>query len=159
MSGVSVSHLVLFIASLVVAAGVAGTLVTEVDRVSQSVSHHGDEVSETIETDIEVISDTGSNAIYNSSGNQNVSVLVKNTGSRNLAADSRVVDVLVDGVFIPPDNITIERADASGERSWERGSVVKIEIDRALDPGDHRVAVRVNGNEAVLQFRVDDGGA
>lgn len=155
MSGVSVSHLVLFIASLVVAAGVAGTLVTEVDRVSQSVSHHGDEVSETIETDIEVISDTGSDAIYNSSGNENVTVLVKNTGSRNLVADSRAVDVLVDGVFIPPSNFTIERADASDERSWERGSVVAIEIDRALEPGDHRVTVRVNGNEAVLQFRVD----
>lgn len=154
MSGVSVSHLVLFIASLVVAAGVAGTLVTEVDRVSDSVSQHGDEVSETIETDIEVISDTGSSAIYNSSGNENVTVLVKNTGSRNLVADSGVIDVLVDGVFIPGADTTVERADGSGEESWKRGSVVRITIDRALEAGDHRVTVRVNGNEAVLQFRV-----
>lgn len=154
MSGVSVSHLVLFIASLVVAAGVAGTLVTEVDRVSQSVSQHGDEVSETIETDIEVISDTGSDAIYNSSGNENVTVLVKNTGSRTLAADPGSIDVLVDGVFIPPDDVTVARADGSGDRAWKPGSVVEIEIDRALDGGDHRVTVRVHGNEAVLQFRV-----
>ena len=159
MSGVSVSHLVLFIASLVVAAGVAGTLVTEVDRVSQSVSQQGDEVSETIATDIEMISDTGSDAIYNKSGNENVTVLVKNTGSRRLAADDGALDVLVDGVFVPPANITVERPDAPGERTWTEGSVVRIEIDRALEPGDHRVTVRVNGNEAVLQFRVDDGEA
>lgn len=157
MSGVSVSHLVLFIASLVVAAGVAGTLVTEVDRVSQSVSQQGDEVSEAIATDIEMISDTGSDAIYNSSGNENVTVLVKNTGSQRLAADARALDVLVDGVYVPSTNITVERPDAPGERTWDEGSVVRIEIDRALDSGDHRVTVRVNGNEAVLQFRVDDG--
>ena len=157
MSGVSVSHLVLFIASLVVAAGVAGTLVTEVDRVSQSVSQHGDEVSETIETDIEVISDSGSGAIYNSSGNENVTVLVKNTGSRTLAADPGSVDVLVDGVFIPPDDVTVERADGSGDRAWPPGSVVEIEIDRALQDGDHRVTVRVHSNEAVLTFRVESG--
>lgn len=154
MSGVSVSHLVLFIASLVVAAGVAGTLVTEVDRVSESVSHQGDEVSETIETDIEIISDTGSNAIYNSSGNENVSVLVKNTGSRHLAADTQIMDVLVDGVYMPPGNITVERADDPSDPSWKRGSVVLVEIDRTLEAGDHRVTIRVNGNEAVLQFRV-----
>jgi len=154
MSGVSVSHLVLFIASLVVAAGVAGTLVTEVDRVSSSVSEHGDEVSESIETDIEVISDTGSDAIYNSSGNENVTLLVKNTGSRNLVAGAEEVDVLVDGVFLPPDNLTVERADDAGVESWSRGTVVRIEIDRSLAADqDHRVTVRANGNEAVLQFR------
>lgn len=151
MSGVSVTHLVLFIASLVVAAGVAGTLVTEVDRVSQSVSSQGDEVSESISTDIEVISDTGSDAIYD---NGTVTVLAKNTGSVDLAAEADHVDVLVDGRFMPPGNVSVERADGSGERAWRSGSVVRITIDRALQAGDHRVTVRVNGNEAVLQFRV-----
>lgn len=154
MSGVSVSHLVLFIASLVVAAGVAGTLVTEVDRVSNSVSQHGDEVSESIDTDIEIISDTGSDAIYNNSGNENLTVLVKNTGSKNLAATTSQLDVLVDGVFMPPDNMTVERAGDPTKDSWERGTVVRIEIDQTLDSNtDHRVTVRVNGNEAILQFR------
>jgi flagellar protein FlaG len=154
MSGVSVSHLVLFIASLVVAAGLAGTLVTEVDRVSQSVSRQGDEVSETIETDIEATSDTGSGAIYNSSGTENVTVLVNNTGSRTLAADAGSIDVLVDGVFIATDNVTVTRADGSGDRAWPQESVVRLEIDRSLAPGDHRVTARVHGNEAVLRFRV-----
>ncbi len=153
MSGVSVSHLVLFIASLVVAAGVAGTLVTEVDRVSQSVTEHSDEVSDSIATDIEIISDTGSNAIY-SDTDGNITILVKNTGSTDLQAAGRQVDVLVDGVFISPENITVERADGSNDAGWPQGSVVRIHIDHAIDTDqDHRVAVSVLGNEAILPFR------
>lgn len=152
MSGVSVSHLVLFIASLVVAAGVAGTLVTEVDRVSQSVTQQSDAVSETIATDLEIISDSSSGAVYNDTTG-NVTVLVKNTGSVDLAADAGQVNVLVDGRFIPPGSVTVERAADPSAHAWRPGTVVRIEIDHAVDGGDHRVAVSANSNEAVLQFR------
>lgn len=163
MGGVSVSHLVLFIASLVVAAGVAGTLVTEVDRMSQSVTERSDIVSESIQTDLEAISDTGSDAIYDDGGtdtNATITMLAKNTGSVTLIADSHQLDVLVDGQFIPPEYVTIERADNSGETAWETGSVVEIviDVDAGYDgspEGDTRVAVRANGNEAVMTFRLN----
>lgn len=153
MAGVSVSHLVLFIASLVVAAGVAGTLVTEVGHVSESVTERSEGVSQNIETDVEMISDTGSDAIYNST-DTNITVLVKNTGSTGLVASSDQIDVLVDGRFIPEGNVSVKRADGSGETNWPTGSVVEIEINETLDTGDHRVTVTVNGNDAVLEFRV-----
>lgn len=160
MGGVSVSHLVLFIASLVVAAGVAGTLVTEVDRVTQSVSERSDGVSETIQTDLVMISDPGSDAIHNESAGENgtLTVLVKNTGSVDHVVDADKVDVLVDGRFITADALHIERADGTGERAWREDTVVAVEID--LDAagvtvgGDTRVVVGVNGNEAVFEFRV-----
>lgn len=161
MSGVSVSHLVLFIASLVVAAGVAGTLVTEVDRVSNSVAESSDGVSEQIETDFEIISDSGSEALYEPGGDGDggqLTLLVKNTGSVNLAADSGYLDVLVDGRYVPPADVSVQRADNGGEGSWTTGSVVEVTIDLQEDlDGDTRASIRVNGNEAVLQFYVEGG--
>lgn len=153
MASVSVSSLVLFIASLVVAAAVAGTLVTEVDQITHSVTESSDQVGKSIETDIEIISDTGSDALYNDSETR-VRVLVKNTGSETLAADPGQLDVLVDGRFMPDSNVTVTRADGTNESTWDTGSVVSVDIDQQLDPGDHRVTVIVNGNEEVVRFRV-----
>ena len=79
MSGVSASHLVIFIASIVVAAGVAGTLVTQVDRVSTSIVSQNEDVEERIDTDIRIISDTGSDAIYDNDNNGTLTLYVKNT--------------------------------------------------------------------------------
>lgn len=156
MSGVSVSHLILFIASLVVAAAVAGTLVTEVDQVSTSVSESSDGVSEEIATDLEIISDTGSDAIYDEDAGDHgtVTVLVKNTGSVDLAADSGHVDVLLDGRYVQAENVTIERADDPEATAWETGTVVEIEIelDESIE-GDTRTSVIANGNEETLEFR------
>jgi flagellar protein FlaG len=154
MASVSVSSLVLFIASLVVAAAVAGTLVTEVDQITHSVTQSSDQVGERIETDVTIISDTGSDALYDAD-ERRVRVLVKNTGSEPLGADAGQVDVLVDGTFVAAANVTVARADGTGGSTWAPGSVVRVDIDRQLDPGDHRVAVLVNGNEEVVRFRVD----
>ena len=45
MSGVSASTLVIFIATILVAAGVAGTLVTTVGNISNSAETQGDEIT------------------------------------------------------------------------------------------------------------------
>lgn len=155
MGSVSASHLVIFIASLVVAAGVAGTLVTEVDRVSQSITDQSDEMTETIETDIRIISDTSpdSNAIYNAT-EDNVTLLVKNTGNLDLPARSSEVDLLIEGQFISPEVVTVEVVDGD-EPVWTPGDVLRIEANTdSIDvDGETRVAVSVNENEATIQFR------
>jgi flagellar protein FlaG len=153
MASVSVSSLILFIASLVVAAAVAGTLVTEVDQITHSVTESSDQVGKSIETDIEIISDTGSDALYNDTKTR-VRVLVKNTGSETLAADAGQLDVLVDGQFMPESNVTVSRADGTSGSTWETGAVVRVDIDQQLGSGDHRTTVIVNENEEVVEFRV-----
>jgi len=155
MGSVSASHLVIFIASLVVAAGVAGTLVTEIDRVSQSITEQSDGMSEQIESDIRIISDTSPDAggIYDDA-EDNVTLLVKNTGSVDLTASADSIDLLIEGRFINPGAVTVELIEGD-ESEWEPGEVVRIEADtESVDiEGETRVSVTANENEATVLFR------
>ena len=147
MASVSASHLILFIASLVIAAGVAGTFTQGISRLSDGIDDQSLEVSEEVRTDIEVISDAGS-PVYNNSTNT-VTLLVKNTGTADIPADSRFIEILVDGRY--RTNVTITVVD--GEM-WQPNNVIRLEIGGAdLSPGDHRVKLIVNGDEEVFRFR------
>lgn len=154
MASASVSHLVIFIASMMVAATVAGALVTGVDRISNSMSDRSDATSDEIRTDLTIISDAGSDAVYaESGGDGTITLLVKNTGSRNLQATTAVVDVLIDGQFVPEADLTVTSLEG-GEFEWYTGSVIRVEIAQTLDGGDHRVQISASGDREVLEFRV-----
>jgi len=149
MSGVSASHLVIFIASIVVAAGVAGTLVTQVDRVSTSIVSQNEDVEERIDTDIRIISDTGSDAIYDSG---TLTLYVKNTGGTELTPETGSIDLLVDGSFINKKNVT--RVNADDPNRWPPGTVIEVTVD-SPDPtpsGPTRVTVSVRENEDTIRF-------
>ena len=151
MSGVSASHLVIFIASIVVAAGVAGTLVTQVDRVSTSIVSENEDVEERIDTDIRIISDTGSDAIYDNDNNGNLTLYVKNTGGTELNVQEDDVDVLIEGSFNSPD--TVSRVDDTTDR-WPPGTVIEVTVsDPGINTGDDvRVTVSVRENEDTIRF-------
>jgi flagellar protein FlaG len=154
VASVSVSTLIIFIASMLVAATVAGALVTGVDRISGSVTEKSLDTSQEVRTDLTIISDAGSDAVYDESGgNGTVTVLVKNTGSTNLDATADQVDVLVDGQYVPSRDLNVTSLEGE-PLDWRTGSVVRIEIERTLDAGDHRVQVSANGDDEVLRFRV-----
>ena len=148
MASVSTSHLILFIASLIVAASVAGTFTTGIERISGALGDRSLDVSKQIKTDVEVISDANSGNVYNGSGNENITVLVKNTGSLDLAGELREVDVIVDGEYQTDLSMSV-----IGDGSWKRGAVAKIEINKSLAEGDHRVLIVVNDDEEVFEFR------
>lgn len=148
MASVSTSHLILFIASMIVAASVAGTFTTTVSDVSAAIEDESLDVSEQVRTDVEIISDAGS-PVYNDT-TDNVTIHVKNTGSTDLTADPAFVDVLVDGEY--RTNVTLTVLDGS---AWAEGNVVRVEIDvGTLAAGDHRVKLIVNDDEEVFRFRV-----
>jgi flagellar protein FlaG len=155
MASVSVSHLIIFIASMMIAASVAGVFTDTVGQLSSAVSEQGLDVSSDVRTDIEIISDSGSDAIYDSEGNGNITLHVKNTGSEGLAADPGELDVFVDGEFATVYTVTLV---PNGGLSWNQGDVIRLEIstDALADwqpSGDHRVKVIVNGDEEVFEFR------
>jgi len=133
---------------MVIAAGVAGTLTNEVSRVSGAIDDFGVEVSDDIRSDIEVISDAGS-PVWDTNGNENITLLVKNTGSIELSTDPSQIDVLLDGEFQFDVSITV--IDGT---SWQPEDVVRIEFHAGNLNGDHRVKVIVNGDEEVFTFRV-----
>lgn len=150
MSGVSASHLVIFIASIVVAAGVAGTLVTQVDQVSSSITDQSEDIENRIDAEIEIISDTGSPASIYDDANGELTLYVKNTGNSELPARPAEVDVLIEGSFNTPENVTL----VSDAQRWDSGTVVEITVNTTL-PADTstRVTVAVEKNEDTIRFR------
>ena len=152
MASVSVSHLILFIASMMIAASVAGVFTTSVDRLSEAIDDQGLQVADDVRTDIEIISDNGTGAcIYDCDGDENVSLLVKNTGSQDLAARADQIDVLVNGQFQSASDMEV--ALLGGATTWGRGDVVRLEVtETGLGSGDHRVKVIVNGDSEVFEF-------
>lgn len=151
MASVSVSHLILFIASLLVAASVAGVLTDEVGRLSQAINDQGLDASRDVRTDIEIISDSGSPGSVYDSGDDTITLYVKNTGSQRLEANSEGLDVLVNGVYQTDLNVTLIDDD-----TWDTNSVVRVRInlDSDLSSGDHRVTIIVNGDEEVFEFNI-----
>ena len=150
MASVSTSHLILFIASLLIAASVAGTFTQGVQRLSSALGERSVDISGDVRTDISIISDPGSGAVIDGE-RDTITVLVKNTGSRDLEAAPDQVDVLVNGQY--QANVQVEVVDGT---AWSVGNVARltIEYDGTLDPNqDHRVAVQVNEDQEILRFR------
>lgn len=148
MAIVSSETLIIFIASLLVAATVAGTMTTGVNRLSESLDDRSLDVSTDIRTDVEIISDPAGGEIYDDAEN-NITLLVKNTGSRTLEHDPGTIDVIVDGQY---------RSDVTtsviGDDTWAEGSVIRLTVsDVTLSGTDHRAVVNVNGEREVLEFR------
>jgi len=154
MASVSVSHLILFIASMLIAASVAGVFTSSVDELASAIDDRGVQVSDNVRTDIEIISDSGSENVYNADGNNNVTLLVKNIGSNDLVVSDTQIDVLINGQFKTSGEVSVELL-GEGER-WSPNEVVRIEVaDDNLGTGDHRAKVIVNDAEAVFEFRVE----
>ena len=151
MASVSASHLILFIASMMIAASVAGVFTNSIGQLSGAISEQGVDVSSDIRTDVEIISDSGSNAVYNSDGNDNITLYVKNAGSEQLAVDSGVMDIFVNGQFATAYEVF--RADGSSD-PWNPGTVVEVEVNppQSSVSGDVRVQITVNGDEEVFEF-------
>lgn len=151
MAGGSAAELILFIAAIVIAASVAGTLTSEVDRVSDAISAKSLDVAGEIRADAEIVSDAGAQ-VYNRSGDENVTIHVRNTGASDLPAESGTFDVLLDGAYVTGVNVSV----VGGGETWHRGDVVRLEFSptEPLDPDtDHRLKLVVRGDEEVFRFR------
>lgn len=163
MSGVSVSHAIMFIASMVVAAGVAGVLVAGVGQVGDSIADRSADTSKQIETDFEIISDPNAEEeLYelNEDNSDEVKLLLKNIGSTDLVADEQKISILVDGRLA--ENFDVKPTEGD-EIIWETGSVAIITIDETIDNDldlvageDVSVHVTINGHEENIQFRVSE---
>lgn len=162
MSGVSASTLVLFIASVVVAAGVAGTLVTTVGDITKSAETRGDAISESIDTDIEILNDGGGSEFYKESGVDGgaaeITLYARNTGSTNAEQDPNAISVLVNGRLVAAGNLTITSTEGGSETVWERDEVIEIVVvlEGTLDGSGNRVTVSIEGAEESVEFEAND---
>jgi flagellar protein FlaG len=148
VASVSASSLVLFIAALLVAASVAGVMTDSVADISESLEDESLDAAQRIDTDVAVISDAGSDAVYDPD-TETVTVLVKNTGRATLSSDPERLDLLLDGRYVPADRAS---TTVLGADHWAPGAVLRVEIDRRLESGEHRAVVVVDGDESTLRF-------
>jgi flagellar protein FlaG len=148
VASVSASTLIIFIAAVGLAAAVSGTMIDSVGTISDSVSERGEVVSDQIDTDVEIISDAGSDAVYDDG---TVTVLVKNVGSGTLPSRPDALDVLVDGQYVATADrsITVLGGDA-----WDEGSVARLVLDWSLGAGTHRVSVHIKSETESFEFHV-----
>jgi flagellar protein FlaG len=136
---------------------VAGVFTSSVGRLSEAIDDRGVQISDSVRTDIEVISDNGTGAcVYNCEGNGNLTLLVKNTGTETLPARGDLVSVIVDGEFQTASNVGVTVL-GDAER-WRPSDVVRIEVSGlGLTKGspldDHRAKITINGDEEIFQFR------
>ena len=149
MADVSVPSLILFIASIVIAAGVAGVLIDTVTGISGALDDRGTDVAENIRTDIEVISDAESN-VYDAG---NLTLYVKNTGRRTIPATGESFDVIVDAQYRTDVSVTV----VDGGTEWTPHGVVRVTVENldGLDSGDHRVRLVVDGDEETFRFTTE----
>ena len=158
MASESISALILLIASLIVAGGVASVAIGSVDRVSDSVLDQSVDTSEDIRTDIAIVSDPGApSGITDNDNAANSSewiIHVKNTGTTGLAAAPEQVDVLINGQYARVTRVEVIGGPNDG--GWPRYSVARVGIDMSTvtqPSGDVRVQVLVNGNRDYIEFR------
>ncbi|KPN29021.1 putative archaeal flagellar protein F [Halolamina pelagica] len=149
MASASVSELIMFIAAVSVAAAVSGALVTTVGGISDSLDERGTDVAADIATDVEIISDPASGAVYDSQAEE-VRVLVKNTGRRTIETDGTVIEVLLDGRYVSPSAYNVSVIEGG---SWHDGDVVRLVVNEPLTSGDHRVTVIVESERETLRFK------
>jgi flagellar protein FlaG len=149
VASASVSELVIFISAVSIAAAVSGAMVTTVGGIAGSLDEQGADVATAIDTDVEIISDPGSDAMYDG-GSGEVRLLVKNTGDRTLPTEGSAIELLIDGRYVPPSGYTVT---VLGGESWHDGRVVRIVANESLSSGDHRVSVIVGSERETIRFR------
>jgi len=153
MASVSASHLIIFVASLVIAAGVVGTLTTGVERVSSSIDDGSLDVSQQISMDMAIISDPSEP--QTGEDNDELTINVRNTGSQPVAIDDNSqVDIVLNGQFISDFDIENRNGD---DGIWRPGEVIEIEMED-LDnlEGDNRLLLTVYGDEELFEFFVEE---
>lgn len=146
MASVSVSHLIIFIAAMVVASSVAGVLTTTVNDIGEAIDDQGLSVSDDIRSDIEIINDPGADVLNSSTEPNRAEFYVKNTGSTELPAQADSVDVFLNGQFRTADNVTVVSSDSN---VWGRNEVVRIDVGDTspISEGENRAKIRVDGAE------------
>lgn len=149
-AGTSSTHLIFFIVAMIIAAGVAGVIYTNVNAVVNSTQSASNTLSKQLQTDITIINDPGnipkSGDIY--------TFYVKNTGKSTLTTE--LVSVLINGVYIPDDDVQKTVIDGGITPVWRTSEVLQLDVTYAPMPsGDNDLRlITENGVDDFLEFTI-----
>jgi len=153
MASVSASHLIIFIASLVIAAGVVGTLTTGVDRLNTAIDDRSLDVSQQVRMDMTIINDPEAESAYTVGGD--LTLYVRNTGSQGVPIEASAIDIVFNGQFVSNSDISsIQDVNDADANVWRPNEVIEITIANPdIQSGDNRLLLTVNEDEETFEFR------
>ncbi|GFO97191.1 flagellin [groundwater metagenome] len=141
----SSTHLIFFIAALVLAASVVGVVFVNFNSISNAALEGGNRLSKQLKTDITIISDPAN--IPNSSGNY--TFYVKNTGRITLAPEH--VTVLINGIVIPDSGVN--KTVIGGSTVWRPSDVLQLNVTYLIPSGDNSIkVVTEHGIDDTMEF-------
>lgn len=117
----SATHIIFFIASVVIAASFVGVAATTILDISDSIEDRGDMISKQLSADFEVINDP------ELVSNNPVVLYLKNTGKVPLSTQH--ITVLIDGSSV--DDFTVS------SETWMPGETITLTININLATGEH----------------------
>lgn len=122
------THVVFFIASVIIASAVSGVFITVIDGVMTSFSERGKIIEENLETNFIIINDPDNIPI---SGSFYI-FYVKNIGSRKLATTNQTFNIFIDGEIVVTANYNFS------DNSIQPEEVTTMYIDSSeISIGDH----------------------
>jgi archaeal flagellar protein FlaG len=131
------THVIFFIASVIVAGTVSGVFIAVTYNVTTSLSNRGDRVQQQLDTDFAIINDP--NIIPMSS--QYYMFYLKNIGAVKLTTTNETFQVFIDGEFIAQAKYYFL------DTSLSMDAVTTLYVNSTLSVGDH--ILRVVGPQAV----------
>lgn len=137
----SATHLVIFIAAVLVAAAVAGTLTESASRVGSALEDDGELEGDRVDAAVEIVSDADSPTAVYDNASDTLTLYVKNVGGRTLPSTPDDVPVLVNGEYQSSVETTVLEDDA-----WRPGTLLRVRVTVALaDGAETRVVVTPMG--------------
>jgi len=121
----SATHIIFFIASVVIAASFVGIAATAIINISEGIEDRGDMVAKQLSADFQVINDP------ERVSNNPVVLYLKNTGKVPLSTSH--ITILIDGDSI--DSFTVS------SDLWMPGDTVTLTINVNLSSGEHVVKI------------------
>jgi len=124
------THVIYFIAAVIVAGVVSGVLVAVTNDVSSSFSGRGERVQEELDTEFKIINDP--NNVPNVSGFYRF--YIKNIGGKELATTNSTFILLVDGDAISTPDFTFNN------NKIQPGEYTTMFVDNSvISTGDHKI--------------------
>jgi len=131
------THVVFFIASVIIAGAVSSVFIAVTTNISTSLSDKGDRVQERLDTDFEIINDPNN---IPTSGSDYLFYL-KNIGGKELATTNETFQLLIDGDIVATANYNFT------DSSIQPSEYTTIYVEETLLSGDH--TLRVVGPQAI----------
>lgn len=148
MASVPSSHLVIFIAAIIVSAGIAGVIVDGAELYGDSLRQAQSEHAKDVSTEIQIINDPGTPAASYEESSDTLTIYVKNVGDRIVPANPDDLTVLVNGSRYPIASVTVH-----DDTRWRPGTVAELTVDVVLPSNSEaRIVVVVSGDRDRYEF-------